>query len=73
MYPVGFVSLENPDTQALLISEDVQKICSEIKSFLNPGIIRAIDTFQGSGNSTEGGQTLLAQERLKTHSENDEE
>ena len=25
MYPVGFVSLENPDTQALLISEDAQK------------------------------------------------
>ena len=24
MYPVGFVSLENPDTQALLISEDAQ-------------------------------------------------
>ena len=55
MYPVSFVSLENPDTQALLISEDVQKICSEIKSFLNQGIIRAVDTFQGSGNSTEGG------------------
>ena len=63
----GIVSLKNPDTQALLISEDAQKkICSEVKSFLKQGIIRAIDTFQGSENSTEGVETAGPRETSNT-------